>query len=93
MRKIWVLVLLVALGVGACGGSALDTAAACSDLSDVDVSALSAEEAERMGDLVFGFAETALESGDTQDFFECQELVQPLDEVGVILDLVEMDRS
>jgi len=57
------------------------------------VSSLSDEEAQEMGDIVFEFAESALESGDNADFIACQQLVGPLDSRGVVLDLEEIDGS
>ena len=88
-------VLLVCLVVlAACGGGdPLEGASSCSDLAEVDVASLSDDEAQEMGDLVFEFAGSALDSGDNLDFLACQRLVGPLDDRGVVLDLEEMDRE
>jgi len=93
-RPLAVVVLAVVVGLSACsGGDPLADAESCSDLSEVDVSALTAAEASQMGDLVFEFAQNALDTNDVTDFDQCQKLVQPLDDVGIILDLAEMDRE
>lgn len=93
-RPLTVFVLAVAIGLSACSSDdPLANAESCPDLSDVDVSTLTAAEASQMGDLVFEFAQNALDANDNTDFNQCQMLVQPLDEVGVVLDLAEMDRG
>ena len=93
MKRLTALVVSVVL-LGACSsGDPLEGASSCADLSDVEISALSEDEVQEMGDLVFEFAQGALDSGDNDDFLACQQLVGSLDARGVVLDLDEMDRD
>ena len=84
--------LSVVLCLAACSSDPVQSAESCADLSDVDLASLSAQELDDMANRILEFAETALEE-NTPDWIACNQLVEPLDQLGVIVDLEELDRE
>ena len=84
--------LSLLLFLSACSSDPVQSAETCADLSDIDLASLSAGELDDYADRMLEFAETALEE-NTPDWIVCNQLVEPLDQLGVIVDLEELDRE
>ena len=84
--------LSLLLCLAACTSDPVQSAENCADLSDVDLASLSAGDLDQYADRVLEFAESAL-ADNTPDWIVCNQLVEPLDQLGVVVDLEELDRD